>query len=361
MSLKKYKFKLNNHRTQSVIVGDGSLDYLISIIRSSCYSKVLFLIDKKVYSSHYKKLVQLYHRIKISKNLIIFPISRAKSINSLLAILRHYEKSKLDRKSCIVAIGGGRISDIAGLAAAIYFRGIDFIQVGTTFMTQADAIIGKVAIDLCSRKNLIGNFSSPVLTICDTKFLQTNSDLDIKNGLIEVIKHGLISSKTELNKVEGSIYHNKENLKNLPFDYLIYKSLKIKSHFVARDFYDNKNIHNHLSYGHTIANALEELTKYGLKHGQAVSIGMRICAEYAKRVGLIKKSFFERHNRLIESIFKFYIPKKASIPDIIRHLEKDKMSVGGKIRMVLLKDIGNVTLKNISPKILATCLKKFYR
>jgi len=361
MSLKKYKFEINNHCAQKFIIGDGSLTHLISFIRSSCYSRILFLIDKNVYSLHYKKLMQLYQKVKIPKNLVIFPILRAKSIKSLLGILRYYEKFNLDRNSCVIIVGGGRISDIAGLAASLYFRGIDFIQVGTTFMTQADAIIGKVAIDFCSRKNLIGNFNSPVLTICDTKFLQTNSDLNIRNGLIEVIKHGLISSKTNFNIIERFIYSSKTDLKNLPFAHLIYKSLKIKSYRVIRDFYDNKNIHNHLSYGHTIANALEELVGYRLRHGQAVSIGMRICAEYAKRIGLMKKNFFEKHNRLIESIFKLYIPKKVLISDIIKHLKKDKMSAGSKIRMVLLKDVGSVTQKNIAPKILATCLKKFYR
>ncbi len=361
MFLKKYKVKFKNRRIQNVIIGAGSSAYLISFIKSSCYSKILILIDKNVYSLYRKKFIELYRKIKIPKNLVIFPILRTKSVNPLLAVLRYCEKFNLDRKSCVVIAGGGKIADVAGLAASLYFRGIDFIQVGTTFMTQADAIIGKVAIDFCSRKNLIGNFNSPVLTICDTDFLQTNSDVNIKSGLIEVIKHGLISSKTDFSKIERLIYYDKISPRNIPLCYLIYKSLKIKNHFVAKDPYDDKNIHNHLSYGHTIANALEELTEYRLRHGQAVSIGMRVCAEYARRIGLIKQGFFEKHKRLIESVCKPYIPKRILIPDIIRHLKKDKMSVGNKIRMILLMDAGSVVLKTISPKILATCLKKFYR
>ncbi len=361
MSLKKYKIKLDDRCSQEFIIGDGSSARLISFLRSFNYSKILFLIDKNVYALHNKKVMQLYQKVMGPKKLIIFPVLQEKAIKSFLRILRYYEKSSLDRNSCVVIVGGGRISDMGGLAASLYFRGIDFVQVGTTFITQADAIIGKVAINFCSRKNLIGNFNTPVLTICDTEFLQTNSDLNIKSGLIEVIKHHLISSKTNFNEIEKLIYNSRTDLKNIPFPDLIYKSLKIKGYQVVRDFYDNKNIHNHLSYGHTIANVLEELTGYKLKHGQAVSIGMRVCAEYAKQIGLMKKDFFEEHNRLLESIFKLYIPKKALISDIIQHLKKDKMSTGGNIRMVLLKDAGGIVQRNIVPEILTTCFKKFYR
>lgn len=351
-------FKLPN-KNQRIIVGNGALNELPKFLIRKNYSKIIFFIDKNVQGLHFKYVNNFLRQCAVKYKIVPIIITKDKSIRSLNQILDQCIVNDLDRKSCLVGIGGGRVGDLVGLAAAIYMRGVNFIQVGTTFMSQMDGVIGKVAIDYFGRKNIIGSFSSPALTICDAHFLKENPTYFMRAGLIEVAKHAFIKPGNFLNKFEKII----KNLKNQNFIYssvvedLALNSMKIKANFVKNDFFDTGGKHIFLSYGHTIANAIEELSYYKIRHGEAVAIGMLIAAEYSKKINLINKRDYAKHNEIIKSIMDPKIPNEISFEKIYQILARDKNSHKKIPRMLILKTFGEGKIININQNILKDCIK----
>ena len=237
MSYKKIEvsFKLPSKK-QKIIVGNGALNELPKYLVEKKYSKIILFIDKNVENIHFEYINNFLKKCSAEFKVVSIEITKDKSNISLNKILAQCMENDLDRKSCFVGIGGGRIGDLVGMAAAIYMRGVDFVQVGTTFMSQMDGVIGKVAIDYSGRKNILGSFSSPALTVCDTHFLKENPNYFMHAGLIEVAKHAFIKPENFLNKFEKVI----KNLKNNNFIYspsvegLILSSMKIKAYFVKK-------------------------------------------------------------------------------------------------------------------------------
>ncbi len=360
MSYKKIEanFKLPN-KNQKVITGNGALDELPKFLVRKKYSKTIFFIDKNVEIIHSEYINNFLKKCSVEFKIAPIVITKDKSNISLNQILDQCIANDLDRKCCLVGIGGGRVGDLIGLAAAIYMRGVDFIQVGTTFMSQMDGVIGKVAIDYSGRKNIIGNFSSPALTVCDSHFLKENPNYFMRGGLIEVAKHAFIKPKKFLNKFEKII----RNLKNRDFIYssviedLVLNSMKIKAYFVKNDFLDTKGRHIFLSYGHTIANAIEELSCYKIRHGEAVAIGMLVAAEYSKKIHLMNKQDYARHNKIIKSIIDLKIPNEISFEKIYQILARDKNSHKKIPRMLVLKTFGTGKIININKNILRECIE----
>jgi 3-dehydroquinate synthase len=360
MSYKKIEvnFRLPN-KNQKILVGNGALNELPEYLIEKKYSKIIFFIDKKVQNIHFEYINNFFQKCSAEFKIVPLEITKDKSILSLNKILDQCIANNLDRKSCFVGIGGGRVGDLVGLAAAIYMRGVDFIQVGTTFMSQMDGVIGKVAIDYAERKNIIGSFSSPVLTICDTYFLKENPAYFMRAGLIEVAKHAFIKPKNFLNKFEKVI----KNLKSQDFAYspaiedLVSSSMRIKAYFVKNDFLDINGQHTFLSYGHTIANAIEELSCYKIRHGEAVAIGMLVAAEYSKKIHLMNKQDYVKHNEIIKSIIDLKIPSGISFEKIYQILARDKASYRKTPRMLILKTFGIGKIINIDKNILRECIK----
>ncbi len=351
----KIKFALK-FRHQDIIIGERVINDLSNFLNSERYSKVLFFIDRKVYNLFSRQVNQIFKQIKIPKAKIQITVKRDKSVIELFQVLKICTIHNLDRNSCLIGIGGGRIGDLVGLSAALYMRGIDFIQIGTTCMSQVDCIVGKTAINYFGRKNLIGNFYSPVLTICDTAFLKTNNEYLIRDGFVEIIKHAFIKPRIFLKKLEQKILSG-VNLKKLVSGDIIYNSLFIKTQCIVNDFYDKNNQHLLLSYGHTIANAIEELCGYKIRHGEAVALGMLICAEYARLIRFLKTSDYIRHNRLIRKVMDVRAPNNISSEKIFGILKRDKNLFSTIPRMIILKKFGQGVLININPRILDRCFK----
>lgn len=363
MSLKKFEanFKVDS-KSQEFVIGDGALDQLPPFVSQKKYSRVIFFIDSTVGRFHGKKINGVFKKINLPKNKILISVEGEKSDFALFKILRQCVVNNLDRRGCLVGIGGGKIGDLVGLAAALYMRGVDFVQVGTTCMSQVDGILGKTAADYFGRKNIIGSFSSPVLTVCDTDFLKSISLGMIQVGLIEVAKHAFIRPRQFLNKLEqiidGCAGNGRECFRNLPFKDLVSNSLKIKSNFVVNDFWDIKKQHMMLSYGHTLANAFEELSNYKIRHGEAVALGMLLAAEYSKQLGYLKRGEYERHNALVRKIINIKFPETIAFKEIFEVLKRDKSSYKKTPKMVILKAFGQGALVDIDPTILKKCFKK---
>lgn len=260
---------------------------------------------------------------------------------------RQLLKWGLDRKSFLIAFGGGVVGDLSGFIAATYMRGITCVQVPTTLMAQVDSSIGgKTGVNLCEGKNLVGSFWQPKFVFSDVETLKTLPQNEMKTGLAEVIKYGVIKDKELFHYLEDNT--DKIHSTDINWEDIISRCASIKADIVSRDELELIGLRAILNYGHTIGHALETLTEYqGLSHGEAVAIGMVAAARLSYRLGHLSETDKERQIRVIEQIgLPIAIPeikdKQATINKILQMLRYDKKAVAGKLKFVLAKSIGEV-------------------
>jgi 3-dehydroquinate synthase len=252
------------------------------------------------------------------------------------------------RSDVIVGIGGGAITDLSGFAAATWLRGIDWIAVPTSLAGMVDASVGgKTGINSDYGKNLIGSFHSPISVIIDVDFLQTLSLRDISAGMAEVIKCGFISDPEILNLSSGCTAQTLLSDRELLID-LIYRAVRVKATVVSNDFKESF-AREALNYGHTLGHAIEIHSKYQLRHGEAVSIGMVFVAELAAVRGLIDTSTVALHRDLLS---RFGLPttfERGAWSKLAPLLALDKKARGKTLRFVVLEGIGStVRLEDVS-------------
>jgi 3-dehydroquinate synthase len=252
------------------------------------------------------------------------------------------------RSDVIVGIGGGAITDLSGFAAATWLRGIDWIAVPTSLAGMVDASVGgKTGINSDYGKNLIGSFHSPISVIIDVDFLQTLSLRDISAGMAEVIKCGFISDPEILNLSSGCTAQTLLSDRELLID-LIYRAVRVKATVVSNDFKESF-AREALNYGHTLGHAIEIHSKYQLRHGEAVSIGMVFVAELAAARGLIDTSTVALHRDLLS---RFGLPttfERGAWSKLAPLLALDKKARGKTLRFVVLEGIGStVRLEDVS-------------
>ena len=253
-------------------------------------------------------------------------------------------KAGMDRKSVIVTLGGGVVGDTAGFVAATYQRGINFVQVPTTLESQVDASVGgKTAVDHPLGKNMIGAFHQPRLVYIDTETLTSLPNRELRAGMAEVIKHGLIRDP----ELVGFLEENLEAIADLEveperLDWLIARNCRIKADVVAKDETE-QGLREILNYGHTVGHAVEVLTNYeDYKHGEAVYLGMIAAGKIAVNRGMWSAEEFDRQQALLERIG---IPKgvgRLSTDELMDKMLSDKKARGGVIRFVLPEAIGKV-------------------
>ena len=265
----------------------------------------------------------------------------------------------LDRTSSIVALGGGVVGDIAGFIAASFMRGINFIQVPTTVLAQVDSSVGgKVAVNHPQGKNLIGDFYQPQLVVADKKVLHTLEERELRAGLAEVIKYGVIWDQDFF----SFLTNNRESIMDLvtkPVIKAIKKSCAIKAEVVEKDETE-QGLRAILNYGHTIGHALEAVTNYErYRHGEAVAIGMAAAARIAHKLDMITAEEVTQQERLIAD---FDLPTKFRDLDhdmIINALTKDKKVEDGVVRFILAEKIGKVEIiSDIPEEIIREVLKE---
>ncbi len=259
-------------------------------------------------------------------------------------------KARLERGSCLVALGGGVVGDITGFAASTYMRGIRFVQVPTTLLAQVDSSVGgKTGVNHALGKNMIGAFWQPSMVWIDTSTLKTLPPAQFAAGMAEVIKYGVIRDKAFFECLEK----DKDRIMGLDpgsLAHIIGRSCGLKAEVVSLDERE-AGLRAILNYGHTVGHALETLTKYKkYLHGEAVAIGMCIEAELAEKKGLLKPGIHERIKTLVSS---YGLP--AEIPagligeeEMFKAMLLDKKVKGGRIRMALPVDIGEARIETIS-------------
>lgn len=283
-----------------------------------------------------------------------------KNINSVLQICDELFKNNFDRDGIIISFGGGVISDISGFVASIYKRGVKFINVATTLLSQVDASVGgKTGINNEFGKNLIGSFYQPSAVFCETKFLKTLPKRQISAGICEAFKMACVLDSKFFDFFEKIEFKNGD-LSKESFETIIKKSVEIKSEIVLKDEKES-GLRMVLNYGHTFAHAIEKITNYDkFLHGEAVSLGIMMVNSLALNLGILNKDDFLR---IKEVLLKFDLPIKFKIENIDNFyylLFNDKKTKNGKINFVFLNNIGSFVFRdNIDEKDIKNILKEF--
>ena len=241
------------------------------------------------------------------------------------------------RSDIIIGVGGGATTDIAGFAAATWLRGIDWVAVPTSVAGMVDAAIGgKTGMNSDYGKNLIGSFHSPIRVIVDTSWLTTLSDRDFAAGMAEVVKAGFIADKKILELVEGKDLATIRHDDDLVVE-LISAAIRVKASVVGEDF--KESFHREiLNYGHTLAHAIEIDSKYSLRHGEAVSIGMVFAAELSHAHGKLPMKIVDLHRQILTALNLPIAYEASAWNRLLPLLSLDKKARGRTIRFVLLDD-----------------------
>jgi len=267
-----------------------------------------------------------------------------KSLAVLETICRRMVNAGLDRKSLLVALGGGVVGDVGGFAAASYMRGIPCVQVPTTLLAQVDSSVGgKTAVNLPEGKNLVGAFYQPVGVFIDAAVLRTLPGRELKAGLVEVIKYGIISDAEFFAWIEENL-DALLALEGQTVLHAVRRSCEIKADVVAADEREG-GVRAILNYGHTAGHALEALSKYGtLRHGEAVAVGMCVAAEIACVHLELSAGDADRQRALLERLGMPTRIEGMAGDDILNTMMHDKKRLGDRLRFVLARRIGEVAI-----------------
>ncbi|WP_419768946.1 3-dehydroquinate synthase [Arcobacter sp.] len=317
----------------------NNISYNITIdeLKELTFDRKVVVVTNPTVSGYH--LEYLKNKIKCD-NLSIVTIpdgEEYKNMETIDMILNHCFENRLNRKSLLIAFGGGVIGDMTGFCAAIYQRGIDFIQVPTTLLSQVDASVGgKTGVNNKFGKNLIGAFHQPKAVYIDPYFLTTLPPREFSAGIAEIVKMAVTFNKEFFEWIEQNDLTNVENIK-----VAIKKSVETKALVVSQDEKEN-GIRAALNYGHTFGHVVENETKYSkYLHGEAVGIGMIMANEVAKRIGLMSQENTLRIKNVLE---KYDIPttyKISDVEDFYEHFFLDKKSLDDKIKFILPVGIGD--------------------
>ena len=273
-----------------------------------------------------------------------------KDLKSLASIYDRLIADRFDRKSCIMALGGGVVGDLAGFAAASYLRGIPYVQVPTTLLAQVDSSVGgKTGVNHQDGKNLIGAFYQPRVVLIDVNVLRSLSRRELIAGLAEIIKYGIIEDPALFTlleeKMDKVIGLDRELLVEI-----IATSCAIKARVVEKDERED-DYRAVLNFGHTIGHALEAVTEYrNYLHGEAVGIGMVQAAAISVQRGFCDQRSHERIRKLIRKAgLPLELPPQISRQNLIQSMEVDKKSAGGKIKFVMCAGIGRSCFHSLTP------------
>jgi 3-dehydroquinate synthase len=279
---------------------------------------------------------------------------KSKSAFCALRLIEQLAAYDVNRKIVVIALGGGVVGDLAGFVAAIYKRGVPYIQVPTTLLAQIDSSIGgKTAIDLKYGKNLVGAFYQPQAVVADTKVLATLTQRQMRNGLAEAIKYGVIKDPNLFGFIES---HYDRLLKNDAkyLTLMVKRCAQIKAEVVAADEKETKGIRTILNYGHTVGHAIESAANFRYHHGESVGLGMRVAGAIAVARGLLSVKDQARIDDLISAVGLPKTIEKVKLSTMMDVMSHDKKFVAGRNRFVLASKIGQVKVVKDIPLITIT-------
>lgn len=298
---------------------------------------------------------------------------RHKSIRTVNQLLSFFDEAGLERSDGVVALGGGVVGDVAGFAAALYLRGVPFIQIPTSLLSQVDSSVGgKTGVNLPGGKNLVGSFHQPAAVIADIETLRTLPARELVAGWCECVKQGAVSSRklfketTDFLKVSGT----QESLISPRLEQLIGSHCAFKASIVAADEREDPGRSDHrsrriLNFGHTIAHALETVTKYRrFRHGEAVGQGMLVAGELSKNLGLLDQTELELLSKAVSRCGPLPSARDLDEYEIVKAITHDKKRTAGHVQWVLLERIGRPCIvdgKEISPTLLRKSVREVFQ
>ncbi len=343
----------------NIIIDKGILEQVGTLISKTISPrKAIIVTDKIVEPLYGKTVLDSLSKCDFDVKLVSLALGEEqKSMEKAGEFYGHLFDHEMDRKSLIVALGGGVLGDLAGFVAATFMRGIPFVQIPTTLLAQVDSSIGgKVAVNHPRGKNMIGCFYQPKAVYIDTDTLRTLPKEEITAGMVEVIKYGIIKDADFFEYIEKH-FDEIMKLDDAALEMIIYNSCKTKAHVVELDEKE-EGIRAILNYGHTIGHALEALTSYKkYRHGHAVAIGMVYVTKIAIDMGLADESVLTRQVSLFERLGLILKDTELAPQDIVSTLYQDKKTINKKLRFVLPTEIGNVIINDsVSDQTILKCL-----
>jgi len=319
------------------VVQDG-LDALGSMLRARGLEGPLALVsDSQVAPLYAERVEAALKAAGYAVQRVVIPAGEEhKTLETVSHLWEAFLAARLDRRSTVLALGGGVVGDLAGFAAAVYLRGVRWVALPTTLLAMADASLGgKTGADLPQGKNLIGAFHPPALVLSDPATLSTLPEAELRSGMAEVVKHGLLADPALFARAEGGWEAMRANL-----DETVRRAMAVKIAFIQADPYE-KNIRAALNLGHTVGHAVEVASGYRLRHGEAVAIGLRVEARLAEALGVAEAGLSGRIEACLRGLgLPTRIPEEIDREGFLRALRVDKKNAAGQVRFALPERVG---------------------
>lgn len=342
-------------QSYDILIGEGLINQAGSLLQERGFrGRVMVVTNPTVAGWYLNPLLKSLSAAGFVVESVEVPDGESyKSLEQANLIYNRLIDGHYDRKTLLIALGGGVIGDLTGFIAATYLRGVPFIQIPTTLLAQVDSSVGgKVAVNHPMGKNLIGAFYQPKLVISDVLSLKTLPERELSSGMAEVIKHGLILDENYFQFILGEF----ETIRQIEpgiMTWIVMGSCKIKADIVETDEKET-GIRAILNFGHTVGHSLESITHYNqFKHGEAVALGMLAAIKIAEGLALIKET--EMYPMVEDCLVKLDLPTRIpglSLTEIWEGLLLDKKAESGKIRWILPNRLGNVDIIKEVPQLL---------
>jgi 3-dehydroquinate synthase len=319
-----------------VVIAERAAPHVAEFARARSYRRAIVLCDRNVA----ERAGSIARAAGRATPLIAFALGeKKKTLATLERVLDALAAKRADRETLVVGVGGGVAGDLFGLAAALYMRGVAFVNVATSLVAMVDASVGgKTGVDLRAGKNLAGVFRDPKGVFCDIGALETLPERHLREGLAELLKHAIIEGGEAFDALETLAPHP---LRKWPWETVVTDSLRIKAMIVGDDRLE-AGARATLNLGHTFAHAIERSTEYRTTHGQAVAIGLRLAGLLALRTGRFSPA---EHLRVLSLLALLRLPMNLPSDDVggvYEAMGSDKKARGGELRFVLPRALGDV-------------------
>lgn len=357
----RYGVDLGN-RSYDIDIGDGTIERIGEVLEREKASSVLIVTNTTVAELYLKRVESAIQKrlTRTPLTSVILPDGECyKNLDHIEVILDAAQTARLDRHSVMVALGGGVVGDMTGFAASMWMRGIAFVQIPTTLLSQVDSSVGgKTGVNLPAGKNLIGAFYQPRAVLVDTSVLKTLPRREIAAGLAEIVKYGFLGDEAFVEFLEKNA-RLACALETEVLERTIARCCAMKADIVKKDERE-QGVRAHLNLGHTFAHAIEKLTGYGTwLHGEAVGVGCVMAADLSYRLGYLSETDVTRVRNLVDAVGLPTRIAGISADAAIESMRGDKKAISRELRFVVMDAIGKCHTQSVSEADVRETLRVF--